>query len=176
MNIKWIKKLIHWKLCKQLHFIYKILSIKMYSIQKDLNIIENEIYKISWDLNLNESPNQGEMFVVCLKKSFTFTHAAVPVDHRINLKKRIKVKKNLNLAKIPRKLRNRKLTVVPIFIWFLVIVTMNIKKAGGTRNQRVDHHCDSTTKIRGETWSREETCGHMCCNENHQLLFVWKSE
>ena len=51
---------------------------------------------------------------------------AVPDDHRVNLKEREKKDKYLNLARALKKLWNMKLTVIPIVIGALGIVTKGL--------------------------------------------------
>ena len=86
-------------------------------------VLENETYKLFWDFETQTdrliSARRLDIVIVNKEKKRTFriVDIAVPADHRVKLKENEKKKKkNLDLARELKKLRNINVTVIPIVI------------------------------------------------------------
>ena len=96
-------------------------------------VIENDSHKLLWDFNIQTDhliPARRPYFIIINKKMriCKIVDFAIPADHRINLKESEKKDKYLDLAREIKKLRNMKVTIVPIVIGALGTVTKGLLK------------------------------------------------
>ena len=85
-------------------------------------VLENATRKLLWDFNIQTDQlipvRRPDLIIINKKKKriCKIVDFAVPADHRINLKESEKKNKYLDLARELKKLRNMKITIVPIVI------------------------------------------------------------
>ena len=96
-------------------------------------VLENDSHKLLWDFNIQTDhlipARRPDFIIINKKKRFgKIVDFAVPADHRINLKESEKKDKYLDLARELKKLRNMKVTIVPIVIGALVTITKGLLK------------------------------------------------
>ena len=97
-------------------------------------VLENDSYKLLWDFDIHTDPlisaRRPDLIIINkqkenLQKNVDF---AVPADHRIKLKEYEKKDKYLDLARELKKLRNKRVTIVPIVIGAFDTVTKGLLK------------------------------------------------
>ena len=91
-------------------------------------IVENDTHKLWWDIDIHTdqliSPRRpGLIIIIKRKRTCKIIDFAIPADHRIKMKECEKKDKYLKLARELKKLRNMKVTIVPIVIGALGTVT-----------------------------------------------------
>ena len=97
-------------------------------------VLENDTHKLLWDFNIHTDhliPARRPDLIIINKKKKSICKIvdfAVPADHRINLKESEKKDKYLDLARELKKLRNMKVTIVPIVIGALGTITKGLLK------------------------------------------------
>ena len=97
-------------------------------------VLENDSHKLLWDFNIQTDhlipARKPDIIIINNKKKriCKIVDFAVPVDHRINLKESEKKNKYLDLARELKKLWNMKVTIVPIVIDALGIITKGLLK------------------------------------------------
>ena len=96
-------------------------------------VLENDPHKLLLDCNIQTdqliSARRPDLIIINKRKRICkIIDFAVPVDHRINLKENEKKDKYLDLVRELKKLRNMKVTIVPIVIGALGTVTKGLLK------------------------------------------------
>ena len=96
-------------------------------------VLENNSHKLLWDFNIQTDhliPVRRSDLIITNKKNriCKIVDFTVPADHRINLKENEKKDKYLDLARELKKLWNMKVTIVPIVIGALGIITKGLLK------------------------------------------------
>ena len=97
-------------------------------------VIENDTHKLLLDFNIQTdhliSTRRPDFIIINNKKMriCKIVDFGVRADHRINLKECEKKDKNLNLARELKKMRNMKVTIVPILIGALGTITKGLLK------------------------------------------------
>ena len=98
-------------------------------------VLENNTHKLLWDFDLHTdhliSARRPDLIIINKKKKKRFwkiVDFAVPDDHRIKLKECYKKDKYLDLARELKKLRNMKVTIVPIVIDAFGAITKRLLK------------------------------------------------
>ena len=91
----------------------------------------NNTHKLLRDFNIHRdhliSARKPELIIINKRKrTCKIVDFAVPADHRIKLKEREKKDKYLNLARGLKKLRNMKVTIIPIVIGAFGTVTKGL--------------------------------------------------
>ena len=96
-------------------------------------VLENDTHKLLWDFNIQTDylilARRPDLIIINKKKKICkIVDFAVPADHRINLKESENKDKYLDLARELKKLWNMKVTIVPIVIGALGIITKGLLK------------------------------------------------
>ena len=96
-------------------------------------VLENDSHKLLWEFNIQTDhlipARRPDLIIIYKRKRICkIVDFAVPADHRINLKESEKNDKYLDLARELKKLWNMKVTIVPIVIRTLGIVTKGLLK------------------------------------------------
>ena len=96
-------------------------------------VLENDTHKLLWDFDIQTdhliSARIPDLLIMNKKKIICkIVDFAVPADHRIKLKEREKKDKYLNLAWKLKKLRNMKVTIIPIVICAFWTLTKGLIK------------------------------------------------
>ena len=96
-------------------------------------VIENDSDILLWDFKIQTDhliPARGPDIIIInyKKKNCKIVDSDVPAEHRINLKESEKKDKYHDLAKELKKLRNMKVTIVPIVIGSLVTISKGLLK------------------------------------------------
>ena len=96
-------------------------------------VLENDTHKLLWDFNIQTDhlipARRPDLIIINKKKRICkIVDFAVPADHRINLKECEKKDKYLDLARELKKLRNMKVTIMPIVIGALGTITKGLLK------------------------------------------------
>ena len=100
-------------------------------------VLENDTHKLLWDFDKQTdhliSARRPELIIINKKKKkekriCKIVNFAVPADHRIKLKECEKRDKYLDLARELKKLRNMKVTIIPIVIGAFGTVTNGLLK------------------------------------------------
>ena len=91
-------------------------------------VLENDSHKLLWDFSIQTDhlipARRPDIIRINKRKNICkIVDFAVPADHRINLKESEKKDKYLDLARELKKLWNMKVTIVPIAIGALGIIT-----------------------------------------------------
>ena len=91
-------------------------------------VLENYTHKLLWDFDIHTdhliSARRPDLIITKTKKRICkFVDFAVPADHRIKLKEWEKKDRYLDLARELKKLRNMKVTIVPVVIGAFGTVT-----------------------------------------------------
>ena len=114
-----VGKVIHWELCKKLKFDQ---STKWY-MHKPESVLENVMHEILWNLEIPTdylvATRRSDLMIINKKKKKRTCHivdVTIPVDHRVKIKENEKIGEYLDLAREMRKLRNMRVTVIPIVI------------------------------------------------------------
>ena len=102
-------------------------------VWKILTVLENDTHKLLWDFDIHTdhqiSAKKPDLIIINKKKRiFKIVDFAVRADHRIKLKECEKKDKYLDLARELRKLRNMKVTIVPIVIGAFGTITKGLLK------------------------------------------------
>ena len=126
----WISKVIDWEMCRKFQFDH---TNKWY-MHNPAPVLEKDAHKLQWDFKIQTDhliPARRPHLIIINKKTriCKIVDFAVPVDHRINLKESEKKDKYLDLAREIKKLRNMKVTIVPIVIGALGTVTKGLLKS-----------------------------------------------
>ena len=116
-------------MCKKFKFDH---ANKWY-MHKPAPVLENDTHKLLWDLDIQTdhliSASRPDLIIINKKKRICkIVDFAVPADHRIKLKECEKRDKYLDLAWELKKLRNMKVTIIPIVIGAFSTVTKGILK------------------------------------------------
>ena len=96
------------------------------------SLLENETHKLLWDFEIQTdhliSTRRPDLIKIN-KKEITcrFVDFAVPAGHRVKLKESEKNDKYLDLARELKKLRNMKVTIIPIVIGAFGTVTKRLE-------------------------------------------------
>ena len=95
----WVGKVIHWELCKKLHFHH---ATKWY-MHKPESVLENKTHKILWDFEIQTdhliTARRPDLVLINKeKRTCHIVDFAVPADHRVKLKEIEKKDKYLDLA------------------------------------------------------------------------------
>ena len=88
-------------------------------------VLENDTHKLQWDFNLIPA-RRPDLIIINNKKKkriCKIVDFAIPVDHRIKLKKCEKRDKYLDLVRELKKLWNMQVTIIPIGIGAFGTVT-----------------------------------------------------
>ena len=125
----WVGKVIHWEMCRKFQFDH---TNKWY-IHNSTPVLENDSHKLLWDFNIQTDrlipARRPDLIIINKRKRICkIVNFAVPVDHRINLKESQKKDKYLDLARELKKLRNIKVTIVPIVTDKIGTVTKGLLK------------------------------------------------
>ena len=120
-------KVINWKLCKKLKFDH----IKKWFMHNPESVLENETHKLFWDFEIKTDhlilARRPDLVIINKKKrSCWAVDFAVPVDHRVKLKECEMRDKHLYLARELQKLWNMKVTVIPVVIGALGMVSKEL--------------------------------------------------
>ena len=98
-------------------------------------VLENDTHKLQWDFDIQTdhliSVRRADLIIINKKRKMKFCKIvdfAVPADHRMKLKECEKRDKYLDLARELKKLRNMKVTIIPIVIGAFVTVTKGLLK------------------------------------------------
>ena len=99
-------------------------------------VLKKDSHKILWDFNIQTDPlipaRRPDLIMINKKKKkkriCKIVDFAVPADPRINLKESEKKDKYLDLARELKKLKNMKVTIVPIVIGALGTITKGLLK------------------------------------------------
>ena len=146
-------------------------------------VLENDTYKLLWDFNIQTDhlilARRPDLIINKKKKKkriCKIVDFAVPADHRIKLKECEKKDKYLDLARELKKLRNMKVTIVPIVIGAIGTITKGLFK--GLDDFEVGGRVESiqmTALLRMAGILRRvlETWGYLL--KNHQLTLMWKT-
>ena len=110
----WVDKVIHSEMCKK----FKFDRTNKWYMHNPAPHLENDTHKPLWDFNIQTDhliPTRRSGLIIINKKRriCKIVDFAVPTDHRINLEECEK-DKYLDLARELKKLRNMKVTIVPI--------------------------------------------------------------
>ena len=111
----------------------------MYSLAP---VLENDTHKLLWDFDIQTDPlisaRRPDLIIINKKKKkkrkkkekkiSKIVDLAVPADHRIKLKECEKKDKYYNLARELKKLRNMKVTIIPIVTGAFGTVTKGLLK------------------------------------------------
>ena len=95
---------------------------------------ENDTHKLQWDFDIHTdhliSARRPDLIIINKQKKriCKIVDFAVPADHRIKLKESEKKDKYLDLARELKKLRNMKVTIVPIVIGAFGTITNGLLK------------------------------------------------
>ena len=123
---EWVGKVIHWEMCKKLKFDH---TNKWY-MHNPVSVLENDAYKLLGDFDIQmdhlisaRRPDHNQQ----KKRTCKIMDFAVPADHRIKLKESKKAK-YFDLARELKKLRNLKVTIIPIRIGAFSTVTKGLSK------------------------------------------------
>ena len=124
-----VDKVIHLEMCRKFQFDH---TNKWYMFNPAL-VLENDSHKLLWDFNIQTDhlipARRPDLIIINKRKRICkIVDFAVPADHRINLKESEKKDKYLDLARELKKLWNMKVTIVPIVIGVLAIVTKGLLK------------------------------------------------
>ena len=94
-----------------------------------VSVLENAMHKLLWDFDIqtNNLILARRLNLVIINKKER-TCIMIPADHRIKLKESEKKDKYLDLARELKKLRNMKVTIIPIVIGTLGTVTEGLVK------------------------------------------------
>ena len=115
----WLGKVIHWKLCKK----FKFDHMNKWYMHNPESVLENEMHKILRDFEIQTDhliSTRGPDLVIVNKKdkkkkrTCRIVEFAIPADHREKLQENEKRNKHLDLSRELNKLRNMKVTVIPI--------------------------------------------------------------
>ena len=128
----WLGKVIHWEMCKKFKFDH---TNKWY-MHNPASILENDTHKLLWDFDIHTdhliSARRPDLIIIIKikkrKRICKIIDFAVPADHRIKLKECEKKDKCLDLARELKKLRNMRVTIVPIVIGAFGTVTKGLLK------------------------------------------------
>ena len=139
-------------------------------------VLENDSHKLLWDFNIQTDhlipARRPDLIIINKKKRICkIIDFAVPADHRINLKEREKKDKYHDLYRELKKQWDMKVTIVPIGIDVLGIITKGLLK--GLEDLEVDGRVEAiqttallrTARILRRVWRVEETCCHSNCSE-----------
>ena len=99
------------------------------------SVRENEMRKIIFFKNINRSPNPGQK-TKKKKRSYRIVDFPVQADHWVKIKESEKGDNCLDFARELRKLRNIKVTVIPIVVGSLGTVSKNLEKRLNEREIR----------------------------------------
>ena len=123
----WVSKVTHWKMCRKFQFDH---TNKWY-MHNPAPVLENDSHKLFHIQTDPLIPARRPDLIIINKKTriCKIVDFTVPADHRINLKESEKKDKFLDLAREIKKLWNMKVTIVPIVIGALGIVTKGILKS-----------------------------------------------
>ena len=121
---------VHWEMCKKFQFDH---TNKWY-MHNPAPVLVNDSHKLLWDFNIQTDhlvlARRPDLMIINKRKRICkIVYFAVPADHRINLKESEKKNKYLDLARELKKLRNMKVTIVPIVIGALGTVTKGLLKS-----------------------------------------------
>ena len=123
----WVEKVIHRELCKRLKFdhINKWYMHKPESLLKMRHIKSFE----TWMYNrITQSQPEGQNSCKLRKRrTCHLVDLTVPTDNRINMKESNNIKDTLILSEVKR-LRNMKVTLIPIIVWELDAVLSDLEK------------------------------------------------
>ena len=134
-----VAKVIHSEMCKKLKFNY---TNKWY-IHNPESDLQNDTHKLLWDFDIQTnhliSARRPDLMIINKKRTCKFEDFDVPADHRIKLKESEKKDGYLDLAREWKKLRNMKVTIVPIVIDAFSTVSKGLLKWRGGRRTSGDH-------------------------------------
>ena len=96
-------------------------------------VLENNTHKLLWDFDIHTDhqilARRPDLIIINKKeRNCKIVDFAVPANHRIKLKECEKKDKYLNLARELKKLRNMKMTIIPIVIGAFGIVNKGLLK------------------------------------------------
>ena len=125
----WVGKEIHWEMCRK----FKFDHINKWYMHNPPPVLENDSHKLLWDFNIQTdqliSARRPGLIIINKKKRICkIVNFAVPTDLRINLKECEKKDKYLDLARELKKLGSMKITIVPIVIGVLDLITKGLLK------------------------------------------------
>ena len=150
--------------------------------------LENDTNKLLWDFDTIGSHNLGhktrpynnqQKKKKKKKKICKIIDFAVPVDHRIKLKESEKKDKYLGLAREGKKLRNMKVTIIPIVIFAFGTVTKGLLK--GLEDLKIggNHPYYYIIKNGQNTAKSSRDLRRLAVTQtpgnDHQLILVWKT-
>ena len=127
----WVGKVIHRELCKKFKFDH---TNKWY-MHNPTFVLENDTHKLLWDFDIQTdhliSARRPDLIRINNKKKRTYkiVDFTVPADHRVKLKESEKKYKCLGFDRELEKLRNMKVTFIPIVIGAFGTVTKGLLKA-----------------------------------------------
>ena len=124
-----VGKVIHWEMCMKIQFDH---TNKWY-MHNPAPVIENDSHKLLWDFNIQTDhlipARRPDLIIINkTKRIWKIVDFAVPADHRKKLKESEKKDKYLELARELKKLWKMEVTIVPILIGALDIVTKGLLK------------------------------------------------
>ena len=97
-------------------------------------VLENDSHKLLWDFDIQTDhlirARRLNLIIITKKKKICkIVDLAIPADHRIKLKEYEKRDKYLDLARELKKLRNIKVTIIPVVIGAFGAVTKGLLRA-----------------------------------------------
>ena len=124
---KWVDKGIHREMCKKFKFDH---TNKWY-MHNTAPVLENDIHKLLWDFDIHTdhliSARRPDLIIINKKKK-RICKIVDFADHKTKLKECERKDKYLDLVRELKKLRNMRVTIVPIVIGAFCTVTKGLLK------------------------------------------------